>query len=143
MRISTAFDSILCYLHNGDCKKCETKNQSYSSRLTRLSYRRRFCQETLGLEFVADDRFALVFKTGGVMLRIQKVEAVTLVPYTMLGWQVSDIYATIAELESKHVAFENYPHIEQDNRNVWQTPSGARVAWFKDPVGNVLSLTQS
>lgn len=101
-----------------------------------------FYQDVLGLELIADEPFALVFRTGVVVLRIQKLDVFKPVPYTVFGWDVDDIYATIATLESRGVEFEDYEQIEQDEQNVWETPGGARVAWFRDPVGNLLSLTQ-
>ena len=103
---------------------------------------RTFYGSIVGLRLVADDPFALVFDANGVMVRIQKVETVTPVAYTALGWHVADIVATIRSLRAKGVELERYGGLEQDDFGVWTSPSGARIAWFKDPDGHVLSLTQ-
>lgn len=101
-----------------------------------------FYRDVLGLRFVSDDPFALVFESGSVTLRIQKVQAHAPLPYTALGWQVQNIAVEVAELTTKGARFERFPGMDQDESGVWNSPSGARVAWFKDPDGNVLSLTQ-
>jgi catechol 2,3-dioxygenase-like lactoylglutathione lyase family enzyme len=101
-----------------------------------------FYRDVLGLRFVSDDPFALVFESGSVTLRIQKVEAHTPLPYTALGWLVRDIAVEVAELAAKGARFERFLGLDHDPSGVWRSPSGARVAWFKDPDGNVLSLTQ-
>ena len=103
---------------------------------------RAFYERVLGLTFVADEPPALVFKVGDRMLRIQKVERVHAAPYTALGWAVPDIRQTVRELSSAGVAFERFAGTNQDSDGIWQAPSGASVAWFKDPEGHVLSLTQ-
>ena len=103
---------------------------------------RAFYEGTLGLRFVSDSPFALVVDSGGTTVRIQKVEALTPQPFTALGWTVSDIAETIAELRGRGVAFESYEFLSQDALGVWTTPDGTKVAWFKDPDGNTLSLTQ-
>ena len=105
---------------------------------------RAFYEGTLGLPLVADESFALVFDANGTMLRVQKVQQVTPAPYTALGWEVPDIHATIRELIKKHVAFEriSIPGFSQDELGVWTADDGTKVAWFKDPDGNTLSLTQ-
>jgi catechol 2,3-dioxygenase-like lactoylglutathione lyase family enzyme len=101
-----------------------------------------FYGETLGLRVISDDRYALAVEAGGTMLRIQKVEHFTPHPFTVLGWQVGDIVATIVELRQRGVQFEIFGWMEQDENGIWHSPSGAQVAWFKDPDGNILSLTQ-
>ena len=103
---------------------------------------RAFYESILGLRLVADDPFALVFDADGVMLRIQKVQAVTPAAYTSLGWQVADIATTVRRLRARGVELERYGGLEQDELGIWRSPGGARVAWFKDPDGHVLSLTQ-
>jgi catechol 2,3-dioxygenase-like lactoylglutathione lyase family enzyme len=103
---------------------------------------RRFYSDTLGLRLVADDDFALVYDLHGTTLRVQKVREIAPAPYTALGWKVADIAATVAALAARGVRFERYERLEQDAAGVWKTPAGARVAWFKDPDGNLLSLTQ-
>jgi len=103
---------------------------------------RLFYEQTLGLEFVADEWPALVFRVGGSMLRIQKVERVLAAPYTAMGWAVADIRATVNRLRNAGVEFQRYDGMKQDADAVWHAPSGALVAWFRDPDGHVLSLTQ-
>jgi catechol 2,3-dioxygenase-like lactoylglutathione lyase family enzyme len=103
---------------------------------------RAFYERVLGLEFVADQPPALVFRVGDSMLRIQKVERVQAPPYTTLGWAVEDIRSTLRQLTEAGVAFERYDGMKQDADAIWHAPSGALVAWFRDPDGHVLSLTQ-
>lgn len=101
-----------------------------------------FYADTLGLHFMADEPVALVFDAHGTMLRIQKVDSHTAFPYTALGWRVADITAEVEALTARGVRFERYEGFNQDAQGIWSAPSGARVAWFKDPDENVLSLTQ-
>jgi Lactoylglutathione lyase and related lyases len=103
---------------------------------------RAFYENVLGLTFVADEPPALVFQVGQSMLRIQKVERVYTAPYTALGWAVSDIRQIVQQLRAAGVTFERYQGMNQDVDGIWPAPSGARVAWFKDPDGHTLSLTQ-
>ena len=103
---------------------------------------REFYETVLGLKFVRDEPFALVFDVDGTMLRVTKVQDFSPAGHAVLGWEVADINATIAELSKRGVRFERYDGMTQDISGVWASPSGARVAWFKDPDGNVLSLTQ-
>ena len=101
-----------------------------------------FYEQTLGLRLLTDDPFAVVFDANGVMLRVQKVQAHAPPNYTVLGWDVADIRAEIKELTGRGVRFERYEWLGQDESGVWTSPSGGKIAWFKDPDGNVLSLTQ-
>ena len=103
---------------------------------------RAFYERVLGLTFVADEPPALVFRVGDAMLRIQKVDQVHSVPYTALGWAVSDIRRTVHDLSAAGVVFQHYDGMNQDVDGIWLAPSGAFVAWFRDPDGHVLSLTQ-
>jgi catechol 2,3-dioxygenase-like lactoylglutathione lyase family enzyme len=103
---------------------------------------RSFYQDVLGLRLVGDDPFALVFDANGTMLRVQKVEALDPARYTALGWEVPDIAAAVDDLIGKGVEFARYEGLGQDSRGIWTAPSGARIAWFQDPDGNTLSLTQ-
>ncbi len=102
----------------------------------------RFYGATLGLRRVSEDGFALVFDANGVELRLQKVAAFTAQPFTALGWQVDRIAAVVAELVVAGVAFERFPGLAQDAAGIWDAPSGARVAWFRDPDGNLLSIAE-
>lgn len=102
-----------------------------------------FYRDQLGLKLVEESGFALVFDAGGTMLRVQRVQEVLGGKYTALGWHVSDIAAKVAELEAAGVKFENYGMPGQDEKGIWTPPGGnAKIAWFKDPDGNILSLTQ-
>src|SRR3982074_2322755 len=92
-----------------------------------------FYGETLGLRRVSEDGFALVYDANGVELRLQKVERFAPQRFTALGWQVRGIDALIATLSARGVRFQRYPGMEQDAQGIWLAPSGARVAWFKDP----------
>ena len=105
---------------------------------------RKFYEGTLGLRVISDDDFALAVAVDDrdTMLRVQKVPAFTPHPFTSLGWQVVDISSTVKDLGSRGVDFQRYPGLDQDAHGVWRSPSGAQVAWFKDPDGNTLSLTQ-
>ena len=102
-----------------------------------------FYRDQLGLKLVSDEHFALVFDAAGTMLRVQRVKEVRVAQYTALGWQVPDIAAKVDELEKAGVKFERYGLPGQDEKGIWTAPGGAaKVAWFKDPDGNILSLTQ-
>lgn len=103
---------------------------------------RAFYEETLGLAFVADEPFALVFDLAGTMLRVAKVDAFTPQPFAVLGWRVPDAGQSVRALTERGVGFERYAGLDQDELGIWSSPSGARIAWFRDPDGNVLSLTQ-
>jgi predicted enzyme related to lactoylglutathione lyase len=97
---------------------------------------------TLGLQLADERPFALVARVQGTMLRITEVRSVVPAPYTVLGFVVADIAATADRLVALGVAFTRYEGMEQDGRGIWTAPGGARIAWFSDPDGNVLSLTQ-
>ena len=103
---------------------------------------KRFYRDTLGLHLTSDDEFALAFDCAGIQLRVQKVEQVQPHPFTALGWQVANVRKAAGDLASRGVACERYAFLEQDDLAVWQAPSGAKVAWFKDPDGNLLSVTE-
>ncbi len=102
----------------------------------------RFYRDTLGLKFLRDDGFALVFDAYGTMLRISKVPDFTPAQHTVLGWEVEDINATVGEFEKKGVEFARYPNMGQDANGIATFPTGDKVAWFKDPDGNVLSFSK-
>jgi len=104
-----------------------------------------FYQKTLGLRLVNEDEFAVVFDAQGTMVRVASVSGSNFrpAPFTVLGWHVGDIDKCVRALQSNGVKFERYDGMEQDDLGVWESPSGARVAWFKDPDGNVLSITET
>jgi predicted enzyme related to lactoylglutathione lyase len=103
---------------------------------------RRFYGEVLGLKIVSDDPYAIVCEVKGGSLRIQKVDALRPQGFTVLGWEVDDIEATVDTLARRGVRFERFEGMDQDDRGIWNAPSGACVAWFKDPDGNTLSVTE-
>jgi catechol 2,3-dioxygenase-like lactoylglutathione lyase family enzyme len=104
---------------------------------------KKFYRDTLGLPLVSEELpFALVFDARGTMLRVSIVQEVVPARYTVLGWQVRDIVAAAKTLSEAGVRFERYPGMEQDELGIWSSPGGARVAWFKDPEGNTLSISQ-
>jgi len=103
---------------------------------------RPFYEGTLGLRFISDDGFALVMDSNGVTVRLAKAGNFTPAAFTVLGWQVAEIEQAVAELEQKGVRFEKFPGLPQDERGIWTAPGGAKVAWFKDPDGNILSVSQ-
>jgi catechol 2,3-dioxygenase-like lactoylglutathione lyase family enzyme len=103
---------------------------------------RTFYERTLGLELISDEPFALVFNANGTTIRIQKVAELAPHPFTSLGWNVADLDAMVAALQQKSVAFERFPGMDQDALGIWRAPGGARIAWFKDPDGNLLSLAE-
>lgn len=104
---------------------------------------RSFYTEMLGLSETGEDPFAVSYDLAGTTLRLTKVEGHAASPHTVLGWQVADIRAVIADLSAKGVTFAIYEGFGQDAQGVWTDPgSGTKIAWFHDPEGNNLSLTQ-
>jgi catechol 2,3-dioxygenase-like lactoylglutathione lyase family enzyme len=104
---------------------------------------RAFYEGVLGLRFVSDDGFALVFDANGIMVRVATVPPqFTPAQFTILGWQVTEIEKVVTGLQGKGVAFEKYGFLKQDELGIWTAPTGDKVAWFKDPDGNVLSVSQ-
>jgi catechol 2,3-dioxygenase-like lactoylglutathione lyase family enzyme len=103
-----------------------------------------FYQDVLGLRLVADETpFALVLDANGIMLRVTTVHDLKPQPFTILGWRVSNIEKTIDQLSAAGAEFNRYKGMnDSDPRGIWNLPNGARIAWFKDPDGNVLSLTE-
>ena len=109
---------------------------------TDLGRARVFYEQVLGLPMTEENDFACVFDANGTMLRVTAVPEVSRAVYTVLGWRVGDIAATVGDLSAKGVVFLRYDGMNQDDSGVWTTPGGDRVAWFADPDGNILSLTQ-
>jgi len=106
---------------------------------------RHFYEQMLGLQFVSEDPFALVFNAHGVTLRIANVSTVAdfrPAPFTILGWRVASAESTVRALREKGIEFERFPAMNQTDLGIWRSPSGAQVAWFKDPDGNILSITE-
>ena len=101
-----------------------------------------FYCDVLGLTLLEISPYALVFSDGGHTLRLQIVPDHAPAPFTVYGWRVADIEADIAALAKKAVTFKHYAHLQQSASGVWTTPDGHKIAWFTDPGGNILSLTQ-
>ncbi|EGF90645.1 glyoxalase/Bleomycin resistance protein/Dioxygenase superfamily protein [Asticcacaulis biprosthecium C19] len=105
---------------------------------------RAFYEGVLGLEFVRNDGFAIVMRSGQIILRLSVPPEITPVSYSVFGWEVMEIETQVADLTGRGVVFERYGRLggDQDEAGVWLTPHGDKVAWFKDPFGNLLSLSQ-
>jgi catechol 2,3-dioxygenase-like lactoylglutathione lyase family enzyme len=107
-----------------------------------LDRARLFYGETLGLPLRDEAPYALVAVVNGTMLRITAVDQTVAAPYTVLGWRVADIDSTVAHLVDQGVRFQRFSGMGQDDRGIWTAPGGSRIAWFLDPDGNNLSLTE-
>lgn len=101
-----------------------------------------FYKDILGLKLLSEDNYALEFDANGTLLRVTIVHDLTPHPFTILGWNVDNILSVIKQLNDKNIFCERYDFLKQDNLGIWTSPNGSKVAWFKDPDGNVLSLTQ-
>ena len=102
---------------------------------------RAFYRDTLGLKLVSEDNFALQFDSGGTPLRVSLAQEVIAAKYTVLGWDVKDLRATVVALKKAGVTFEVFGFFKQDDLGIWTAPNGDQVAWFKDPDGNTLSVS--
>jgi len=103
---------------------------------------REFYGSTLGLSFVEENPAALVYDAHGTMLRITPVPNVAPASYTVLGWAVPNVAEAVTQLRDRGVVFQRFHGMEQDDLGIWEAPGGDLVAWFRDPTGNTLSLTQ-
>ena len=110
--------------------------------VTNADRARAFYRDMLRLRLVHEDGFALVFDVQGIMLRATLLPDFKPQPFTVLGWQVDDAVATAQQLAAGGVTLERYPGLEQDEHALWHAPGGAKIAWFKDPDGNILSISQ-
>jgi len=108
---------------------------------------RPFYETTLGLSFLSDDGFALNFEVGSpatpIHLRVVRVGDFSAQIFTIFGWEVADVEATVAELTTRGVAMLRIQGMDQSPSGIWTAPGGARIAWFKDPDGNTLSVSQT
>jgi len=102
-----------------------------------------FYQSILGLKLISEDNYALEFSVNGTPLRVTIVPKLNSHPFTVLGWNVPDIVSTIISLNKKNIFCERYDGMQQDALGIWTSPGGSKVAWFKDPDGNILSLTEA
>jgi len=109
--------------------------------VSNLHAARSFYGGTLGLRVTEENPYAVVMDAGGTMLRLTQVDDLRPQPFTIAGWQVSDMDESIESLRTRGVTFIRYEGMTQDARGIWSTPGGDRVAWFHDPDGNTLSLT--
>lgn len=100
-----------------------------------------FYRDVLGLKLLSEDKYAVEFDANGTLLRVITVKELKPQEFTVLGWHVDDISATIESLNGKNIFCEKYPFLEQDELGIWTAPGGTKVAWFKDPDGNILSLS--
>jgi catechol 2,3-dioxygenase-like lactoylglutathione lyase family enzyme len=104
---------------------------------------REFYEGVLGLPFIKDDGFALVLDANGIRMRIAKVPAdFKPAQFAILGWEVPNIEEIVRGLGKRGVHFEIFGFFKQDELGIWTAPSGDKVAWFKDPDGNILSVSQ-
>jgi catechol 2,3-dioxygenase-like lactoylglutathione lyase family enzyme len=104
---------------------------------------KRFYRDTLGMQLLSEEPpFALVLDANGIMLRLVMGSELAPRAGTVLGWQVDDIATAVRDLERAGVRFERYEYFKQDDLGVWTSPTGAKIAWFKDPDGNILSLSE-
>ena len=101
-----------------------------------------FYKDILGLKLLSEDNYALEFDANGTLLRIIIVQDLKPYPFTILGWNIDNIISLIKQLNDKDIFCEQYEFLEQDDLGIWTSPNGSKVAWFKDPDGNVLSLTE-
>ena len=107
-----------------------------------LDRSRQFYVDVLGLEFVGVDPFAVTVRYGATPVRLVKVEKLSPAPFTILGWDVTDIRRHVRLLADAKLTFTRYEGLNQDEDAIWTAPGGGRVAWFRDPDGNVLSLSE-
>ena len=110
--------------------------------ITDTAKARAFYESVVGLRFVKDDGFAMVLDANGIMVRAAKMKEVKPAQFTILGWQVTDIENVVRSLQKKGVHFEIFGFFKQDELGIWTAPTGDKVAWFKDPDGNILSVSQ-
>jgi predicted enzyme related to lactoylglutathione lyase len=110
--------------------------------ITDTAKARAFYEGVVGLRFVKDDGFAMVLDANGIMVRAAKMNEVKPAQFTILGWQVTDIENVVRSLQKKGVHFEIFGFFKQDELGIWTAPTGDKVAWFKDPDGNILSVSQ-
>jgi len=103
---------------------------------------RAFYEGKLGFDFVSLDQYALVMNAGGQKIRIAKVPNFTPLQGTILGWEVQDIQAVATWLRDRGLTLEKYPFAQDRELGIWTAPSGDKVAWFKDPDGNILGISQ-
>jgi len=104
----------------------------------------KFYRDTLGLRTKLEDDYGVVFDVGGIDLRVSTVPDFTPHEHTVLGFSVPDVAVAVKALGEKGVTFNSYKGFNQDELGIWSLPNSMlRVAWFNDPDGNVLSVTNT
>lgn len=101
-----------------------------------------FYEGVLKLTVLEETPFAVVLKVPGGTLRLAKTPEFNPQPFSLVGWVVPDLAADMAQLRESGVTFEQFPGLPQDEAGVWTVPDGTQICWFRDPDGNLLSLTQ-
>jgi catechol 2,3-dioxygenase-like lactoylglutathione lyase family enzyme len=109
---------------------------------TDLDRSQRFFTEVLDLAVEQLTPYACVLRAGSTMLRVTRVDGLTPQPFTVFGWAVDDLRSVATGLTARGVTFLRYDGMNQDEAGVWTTPGGDLIAWFRDPDGNILSLTE-
>lgn len=110
--------------------------------ITRVKQAKDFYMNILGLNIISEDSYALQFEGNGTFLRLTIVPKLTPQPFTVLGFQIKEIESQVNFLTSKGIKFERYESLDQTDMGIWTSPSQAKIAWFKDPDGNLISLTE-
>lgn len=103
---------------------------------------RAFYEQKLGFVFVSLDQFALVVRAGAHQIRIAKMPDFTPLQGTILGWELENIQSVATWLKGRGVALEKFPFVQDPKLGIWTAPSGDKIAWFRDPDGDVLSISQ-
>ncbi|MBV9120020.1 MAG: VOC family protein [Chloroflexi bacterium] len=103
---------------------------------------KRFYRDTLGLRLVREDDYGMEFETGGAILRLSRIDAFQPAAHTIAGWTVDNLESTVRGLAAAGVSFRRYDGMAQDDLGIWSPDGVSRVAWFSDPDGNTLSVTQ-
>lgn len=103
---------------------------------------RAFYEKKLGLRVASEDSLAIVLDANGQMIRIQKLKQHTPQHFTILGWNVDDLAATVTRLEAAGIRCKRVPGVPQDERGIVDFPDGTRLVWLDDPDANILSVAQ-
>ena len=109
---------------------------------SRIGAAETFYRDALGLRLRGKSDGALVSDVGGGDLRVSPVPSTEPYTHTVLGFAVEDINAVMTLMSARGVSFERFPGFRHDENGIVVTPDGARVAWFRDPDGNILSVVQ-
>jgi predicted enzyme related to lactoylglutathione lyase len=103
-----------------------------------------FYRGTLGLALQSSDDFGDFIDLGGGLLRMTVMPDYAANPHPVLGWNVDDIGAAVKSLRDRGIVFNIHEGMGQDALGIWTSPDGrSKVAFFSDPEGNVLTLSQA